>query len=53
MNLVDIQKTFDHVVFLQKVDCVGFKELIVKWFQPYLPNRNFLVTWKMPFLLVD
>ena len=47
MILVDLQKAFDtldHTVLLQKMECIGFKESVIKWFQSYLSNRNFFVT---------
>ena len=45
MNLVNIQKAFDmldHTKLLQKMECIGFKESVIKWFQAYLSNKNFL-----------
>ena len=39
------KKVFDtlyHTILLQRVQCIGFKELLVKWFQSYLSNRKFL-----------
>ena len=47
MILVDLQKAFDtldHTVLLQKMECIGFKESAIKWFQSFLSNRNFFVT---------
>ena len=47
MILVDLQKAFDtleHNVLLQKMECMGFKESVIKWFQSYLSNRKFFVT---------
>ena len=41
MILVDLQKTFDTVI-LQQMECIGFKESVIKWFQSYLSNRKFL-----------
>ena len=44
MNLVNIQKAFDmlhHTKLLQKMECTGFKESVIKWFQAYLSNRKF------------
>ena len=26
------------------MECIGFKESVIKWFQSYLSNRKFLVT---------
>ena len=45
MILVDLQKAFDmldHTKLLQKMECIGFKESVIKWFQAYLSNKNFL-----------
>ena len=45
--LVDIQKASDtlhHTIFLQKMECIGFQESVIKWFQSYLSNKNFFVT---------
>ena len=47
MILIDFQKAFDtldHTVLLQKMECIGFKESVIKWFQSYLSNRKFFVT---------
>ena len=36
MIIVDLQKAFgmlDHTVLLQKVECIGFKALVIKWSQ--------------------
>ena len=46
MILVDLQKAFDtdHTVLLQKMECIGVKESIIKWFQSYILNRKFFVT---------
>ena len=44
MNLVNIQKAFDmldHTKLPQKMECTGFKESVIKWFQAYLSNRKF------------
>ena len=46
MILVDLQKAFDtldHTVLLQKMECMGFKESVIKWFQSYLSNRKSFV----------
>ena len=46
MILADLQKAFDtldHPVLLQKMEYVGFKESVIKWFQLFLSNRNFFV----------
>ena len=45
--LVDLHKAFDkldHIVPLQKMECIGFKESVIKWFQLYLSKRKFFVT---------
>ena len=45
--LVDLQKAFDtldHTVLLRKMDCIGFKESVIKWFQSYLSNITVFVT---------
>ena len=47
MILVVLQKAFDtldHTVRLQKMECIGFKESVIRWFQSYLSNRKFFVT---------
>ena len=47
MILMDLQKTFDtldNFLFLQKMETIGIKESVIKWFQSYLLNRTFLVT---------
>ena len=52
MILVDLQKVFetlDHTVLLQKMEYIGFKESVIKWFQSYLSNRNSFVTLKNVF----
>ena len=39
MILVDLQKAFntlDHTLLLQKMECFGFKQSVMKWFQSYL-----------------
>ena len=46
MILGDLQKAFstlDHTLLLQKMEYNGFKKSVIKWFQLYLPNRNFFV----------
>ena len=45
--LVDLQKAIDmldHTTLLQKMECIGFKESVIKWFQSHLSNRIFFVT---------
>ena len=52
MILVDIQHAFctlNRIILLQKMDCVGFKESVIKWFQSCLPNRNFFMTLEYVF----
>ena len=47
MIIVDLQTAFDtldHTILLQKMECIGFKESVIKWFQSYLSNRKFFVT---------
>ena len=49
MILVELQKAFvtlDHTELLQKMECIGFKESFIKWFQSYLSNKNLFVTLK-------
>ena len=44
--LIDLQKTFDtldHDVLLKKMECMGFKIPVIKWFKSYLSNRKFFV----------
>ena len=43
MILVDLQKTFnklDHIVLLQKIECIGFNESVIKWFRSYPSSRH-------------
>ena len=47
MILIDIQKVFDtldHNVLLKKMECVGFKKPVIKWFKSYFSNRKFFVS---------
>ena len=47
MILIDLQKAFDtldHDVLLKKMECVGFKKPVIKWFKSYLSNRKFFVS---------
>ena len=47
MILIDLQKAFDtldHTVLLRKMDCIGFKESVIKWFQSYLSNITVFLT---------
>ena len=44
--LVDHQRAFDflsHGVLLKKMKYFGFRTSAIKWFEPYLSNRKFLV----------
>ena len=44
MILVDLQKVFDtldHTILLQKTECIGFKESVIKWFQSSLEQKVF------------
>ena len=46
MILVDFEKAFDtldHGVLLEKMKYFGFQASVIKWFEPYLSNRKFLV----------
>ena len=55
MILVDLQKandTLDHTILLQKMECIGFKESIIKWFQSYLSDRKFFVTLENVFQML-
>ena len=45
--LVDLQKAFDTLdrnVLLQKMECTGFKESFIEWFQSYFSNRKIVMT---------
>ena len=47
MILVNLQVAFGtlaHTVLKKKMECLGFKESVIKWFQSYLSNRKFFVT---------
>ena len=47
MILVDLQKTFnklDHIVLLQKMECIDFNKSVIKWFWSYPSSRYFFVT---------
>ena len=53
MILIDLQKAFDtldHDVLLKKMECVGFKKPVIKWFKSYLSNRKFSVSVEGVFL---
>ena len=46
MILVDLQKAFDTLdygVLLEKIKYFGFRASLIKWFEPYLSSRKFLV----------
>ena len=46
MILVDLQKdshTLNHVVLLLNMECIGFKESVIKCSESYLPNRKCFV----------
>ena len=46
MVLIDLQKAFDtidHGIFLDKMNCLGFSNSTVAWFNSYLTNRSFIV----------
>ena len=41
--LVDLPECLARfTVLLQSIECIGFKESVIKWFQSYLSNRIFL-----------
>lgn len=45
--MLDLQKAFytlDHIL-LKKMMCLGFKTLVIKWFDSYLSNRNVCFGW--------
>ena len=45
--LVDLQTAFDtldHTGFLQKMECIGFKESVIKWLKSYLSNTKLFLT---------
>ena len=47
MIIIDLQKAFDtldHTLLLQKMECIGFKDAVIKWFQSYHSNKKFFVT---------
>ena len=49
MILIDLQKAFytlDHDILLEKIECLGFRKPVIKWFKSYLSNRNFFVLLK-------
>ena len=55
MILVDLQKandTLDHTILLQKMECIGFKESVITWFQSYLSDRKFFVTLEKVFQML-
>ena len=44
--LIDLQKTFDtidHEILLKKMECIGFSEKVILWFESYLSGRTFKV----------
>ena len=43
--LIDLKKTIDHDVLLQKLYALGFSKHAAKWFQSDLSNRSFLVNF--------
>ena len=46
MVLIDLQKTFDtiyHGILLDKMNCLGFSNSTVAWFNSYLPHSSFNV----------
>ena len=47
MMLIDLQKaynTLDHKIFLEKMTCLGFKTLVIKWFESYLSSKKIFVS---------
>ena len=47
MILIDLQKAFDtldHDILLEKMECMGFKKPVIKWFKSYLSYRKFFVS---------
>ena len=56
MILVDLQKAFDildHTLLFQKMEYIGFKESVIKWFQSYLSNRKIFVTLENVFSVIN
>ena len=56
MILVDLQKAFgtlDLTILLQKMECIGFNESVIKWFQSHFSNRKFFATLENVFLMLD
>ena len=54
MKLVDLQKAFDtldHGVLLKKVKYFGFQTSVIKWFEFYFSNREYLVCINNVFFL--
>ena len=52
MMLVDLQKAFntlDHTILLEKMECIGFKESVIKWYQSRLSRESFCDTRKCLF----
>ena len=46
MILIDLQKAFDtinHVILIQKMECLGFSKGVTLWFRSYLSNRKLKV----------
>ena len=46
MILIDLQKAFDtldHDVLIKEMECVCFKNPVIKWFKSYLSNRKVFV----------
>ena len=46
MILIELQKAFDtidHSILLDKMNCLGFSNSSVAWFNSYLTNRSFIV----------
>ena len=54
MILIDLQKAFDtldHDILLEKMECLGFKKPVIKWFKSF---RNFFeISYKNVFVLLE
>ena len=51
--MIDLQKAFDtldHDILLKKMECVGYKKPVIKWFKSYLSNRKFFASIEGAFL---
>ena len=44
--LIDLQKAFDtidHEMLFKKMECIGFSEKVISWFESYLSGKTFKV----------